>query len=126
MEYVDRNDIKKEALPGRMIQKAVGAGAAIESGKMTVGYARYSAETGPMEPHQHAEETICVLHSDRGRVRYGPAKDDLPHSVDLATGMILHFPEMEWHVFEYDEGGYVDIAYIYGQVDNIRPEEKDR
>ncbi|WP_256364494.1 hypothetical protein [Paenibacillus sp. 32O-W] len=37
--------------------------------------------------------------------------------------MILHFPELEWYVFEYDEVGYVDIVFIYGQVTRIRPEE---
>ena len=35
----------------------------------------------------------------------------------------LHFPELEWHVFEWDEGGYVDALFIYGQVDNIRPDQ---
>jgi hypothetical protein len=27
--------------------------------------------------------------------------------------MILHFPENEWHVFEYDEGGSITIAFFY-------------
>lgn len=35
----------------------------------------------------------------------------------------MHFPELEWHVFGYDEGGFLDALCIYGQVTNIRPEE---
>lgn len=38
-------------------------------------------------------------------------------------GDIMHFPELEWHVFGYDEGGFLDALCIYGQVTNIRPEE---
>ena len=41
----------------------------------------------------------------------------------LEPGMTLYFDELEWHVFGYDLGGYVDIIFFYGQVNNIRPEE---
>jgi hypothetical protein len=37
--------------------------------------------------------------------------------------MILHNPPLEWHVFGYAEGGYADVLFVYGQVDDIRPEE---
>ena len=26
----------------------------------------------------------------------------------------LHIPEGEWHVFEYEEGGSLEILFIYG------------
>jgi mannose-6-phosphate isomerase-like protein (cupin superfamily) len=90
---------------------------------MTVGFAYYSAESGPMEPHQHAEEVIYVVGAQGGWVRFGPEKDRLGEPAPLEPGMILHIPPLEWHVFGYDEGGYVDILFIYGQVDQIRPEE---
>jgi hypothetical protein len=35
--------------------------------------------------------------------------------------MILHFAELEW-----DEDGYIDALFIYGQVDNIRPDQIGR
>ena len=35
----------------------------------------------------------------------------------------MHFPPLEWHVFGYKDGGYLDALCIYGQVTNIRPEE---
>jgi hypothetical protein len=55
---------------GRVLQKAVGGpgeGRATST-RMTVGFARYSAQSGPMEPHHHAEETIYVVDA-RDRLR---------------------------------------------------------
>ena len=123
MEVVNREEMKKEILPGRTLQKAVGKGSAIVSEKMTVGFARYSAEAGPMQPHNHAEETVLVLDADNGWVRYGEGPEKLDTKVPVKRGTVLHFAPLEWHVFEYGKGGYVDAVFIYGQVDNIRPEE---
>ena len=123
MDFFHRSEIAKEHLPGRIIQKAVGKDAASPSQKMTMGFATYSAESGPMEPHHHAEETIYIIDARDGWLRYGPEKDRLDKKVTLEPGMVLHIPELEWHVFEYAEGGYVDIVFIYGQVEGIRPEE---
>ena len=125
MKLITRKDIVGEALPGRTIQKAVGKQSVSSSGKMTIGFGYYSNDQGPMEPHQHAEEVIYVVDAKKARARYGPEKDRLAESIDLEPGMLLHFPELEWHVFEYDGGGYLDIMFIYGQVDKIRPEEMD-
>ena len=43
--------------------------------------------------------------------------------MELHEGDLIHFPPLEWHVFGYKEGGYLDALCIYGQVTNIRPEE---
>ena len=123
MELINRGDIKKEYLPGRMIQKAVGRDAQSKSEKMTMGFAFYSEETGPMAPHHHAEEIIYVIDSKDAWVRYGGPQDALESKHDLQAGMVLHFPALEWHVFEYAPGGHLDIIFFYGQVDHIRPEE---
>lgn len=123
MRSIRRDELPKQHLKGRCIQSAVGRDAALDSEKMTVGFATYSAQSGPMEPHHHAEETILVLDAKDSFVRWGGAPDALEHTMELAPGMTLHFSELEWHVFEYREGGYLDIAFIYGQVDNIRPEQ---
>ncbi|MDF2874787.1 MAG: hypothetical protein K0R22_1470 [Sporomusa sp.] len=123
MDIVKRSQLAREVLPGRVIQKAVGRDGVIGSDKMTMGFAHYSRESGPMAPHNHAEETIYVVDSKAGWVRYGSAADKLENKAVLQPGMILHFTELEWHVFEYEAGGYVDIIFFYGQVDNIRPEE---
>ena len=79
-----------------------------------------------MEPHHHAEEVIYVLSSQNGYVRTGSHPDRLGEQVPLESGLTLHFPELEWHVFEFESGGHVDIIFIYGQVDNIRPEEIEK
>jgi hypothetical protein len=123
VDKVHRREVPVVRLPGRDIQRIIGKEAFLASGKMTVGTARYSDHAGPMAPHQHAEECIVVLDAHGARVRYGPAPDDLPTVIDLEAGLVLHIPELEWHVFEWDTGGYADCMVIYGQVDNIRPED---
>jgi hypothetical protein len=123
MNYFRRDDLPIEVLPGRAIQKAIGKGAYSTSDKITMGFACYSAESGPMVPHTHAEEVVYILSADRGWFRYGPAADRLSDPVPLEAGMVLHNPPLEWHVFGYADGGHVEIIFVYGQVDQIRPEE---
>ncbi len=123
MTLITRDQLSPEPLPGRVIQKAVGKDAFSSSSRMTMGYAHYSESSGPMEPHHHAEEIVHILAACHGSMRYGPAKDNLPHRVALQPGMTLHIPALEWHVFEFAPGGFVDILFFYGQVDQIRPEE---
>ncbi len=126
MESVRRRDVPIARLPGRDVQRIIGKEAALASARMTVGTARYSDDSGPMAPHQHAEECIVVLAARGARVRYGLAPDDLPTVISLEAGLVLHIPELEWHVFEWDAGGHADCIVIYGQVDNIRPEDIKR
>jgi hypothetical protein len=123
METARRADVPTVRLPGRDIQRIVGRDATLASGRMTVGTARYSDAAGPMDPHQHAEETIFVLDARDAWTRYGPSPDDLPTRIDLEPGLTLHIPELEWHVFEWGPGGFAEVIVIYGQVDNIRPED---
>jgi hypothetical protein len=123
MRVIRRDDLPEEKLPGRAIQKAVGKDALSKSEKMTMGFGHYSARTGPMEPHRHAEEIVYIVSAKKAWVRHGPAKEEMGGQVPLSAGMTLHFPELEWHVFEYGKGGHLDIIFFYGQVDNIRPEE---
>ena len=123
MEFRHREDIKVNPLPGRVVQNAVGHNSELLSEKMTVSYCHYSEESGPMEPHRHAEESVVVLSCKDAFVKYGPEKECLPNMVELKKGDLMHFPEMEWHVFGYGKGGYLDALCIYGQVTNIRPEE---
>jgi hypothetical protein len=123
MKHFRRSELNPLSLPGRVIQNAVGKDGLSTSTRVTVGFARYSAESGAMEPHNHAEEVVYILDAKNGWVRYGPERDKLGERVTLERGMVLHSPPLEWHVFGYDEGGHVDIVFIYGQVDNIRPED---
>lgn len=123
MNIIHREQLKTEMLPGRAIQKAVGKDSYSSSGRMTMGFAHYSIESGPMEPHQHAEEIVYIIGSENGWVRFGDSLDLLGQRVPLQSGMTLHIPSLQWHVFEYDPGGFVDIIFFYGQVDQIRPEE---
>ena len=126
MKLIKRDEIQKEILPGRAIQKVIGKDGASKSEKMTMGFAYYSDESGPMEPHHHAEEIVYILSSENGWVRRGESPEMLGDPVMLEPGMTLHFPPLEWHVFEFEPGGHVDIIFFYGQVDNIRPEEIEK
>jgi hypothetical protein len=123
MRVIHRDDLEKIHLPGRIIEKAIGVDSFSASQEMTVGFAHYSSTSGPMTPHRHAEEVVYILSSKAGYIRYGADPDDLDILLPLEPGMILHIPESEWHVFEYEDGGYVEIIFIYGQVENIRAEE---
>ena len=38
----------------------------------------------------------------------------MPNQVMLEPDMTLHIPEGEWHVFEYEEGGSLEILFICG------------
>lgn len=123
MKFVEVEKLSGDALPGRIIYKATGKDGPMHSRALTVAFGTYSKAYGPMAPHRHAEECVYILASNRGRVRYGGEPNALENSLDLKAGMLLHFPENEWHVFEYDDAGHIDAMFIYGQVDNIRPEE---
>jgi hypothetical protein len=126
MDVFARSQIHDIRLPGRIIQKSVGIDGLSTSGRMTVGFARFSDETGSMAPHQHAEEVCYVIAASKARVRYGPAADRLQKSAPLEAGTTMHVGDGEWHVFEHDQGGFLDILFFYAQVDNIRPEEAVR
>lgn len=126
MDFLKRDQIRKDRLPGRAIQNAVGScerNYPIASRKMTICFAHYSEENGPMEPHNHAEETVVVLSAEKSYVCWGNSKADLPNRQELRAGDVMHFPELEWHVFRYEKGGSLDALCIYGQIDHIRPEE---
>jgi len=125
MRTTRRLDTAIEPLPGRGIRRFVGRKSSLESEEMTVGTALYADEFGPMEPHNHAEETVYVLESDRAWVRWGSSPEDLPHRIDLEPGVVINTPALEWHVFEWGPGGHLEILFIYGQVDNIRPEDME-
>lgn len=123
MHIIRREELERIRLPGRVIEKAIGKDAFSVSREMTVGFARYSEESGPMEPHRHAEEVVYILSAKEGCILYGDKPKQMETIVPLEAGMILHIPESEWHVFEFKKGGHVEIIFIYGRVDNIRGED---
>ncbi len=125
MDMVRRDELEEVKLPGRFISKAVGIDGPIFCSGMTVGFARYCEEAGPMEPHRHAEEIVYVVAADgRARFRCGGDKSCSDRGEELHAGDIVRFEEDEWHVFEYDAGGALEIIFFYGCAGNIRPEEK--
>lgn len=124
MEIVKKELISKDNLPGRQLQRAVGENSVFHSNQMTVGFARYSEESGVMSPHNHAEETVIIFDVKDGSIEWGASEYNLPNRADLKKGDVIHIPENEWHVFKYKPGGYVEIVFIYGSTKNLRPEDK--
>jgi len=122
MHVIRREELEQVQLPGRVIQKAVGKDSFSRSTRMTLGFAHHSGESGH-EPHHHAEELVYVLSALNGWVRCGPSPDRLGPPLALEAGMILHFPELEWHVIDIGKDGHVDTLFFYGQVDDLRPED---
>lgn len=125
MKYINKNNVAVDPLPGRGLMRIIGKDSCFDSDKMMVGYALYSAEYGEMEPHAHAEETVIITKAKKGYVTWGNEKNNLQNTIPLEEGMILHISENEWHTFHYDEGGSVEIIFIYGQTNNCRPEDKE-
>lgn len=121
MELINREQVEKRQLPGRVLQLVVGKDDAVsQSDVMTMGFARYSAESGPMEPHRHVEEIVYILGARDGWTRhggFGPEPDELGDKIPLHPGMTLHYPGDEWHVFGFEEGGFVEIIFFYAQSD---------
>ncbi len=117
MKLILRERIKQEFFPGQIIQKAVGKDGLSLSGKMAMGFERYGSEGGRAEPHNHAEEIVYVLSADGAWVLFGPAKDQLGKRVSISSGVILHFPALEWHTFECMEGGHADLIFFSGPAD---------
>ncbi len=123
MNIIKREEIPITHLPGRKIQTVAGKGAFSPSAKMTMGFAHYSDESGPMQPHQHAEEIVYVLDAQDAWVEKGDDPNRLSEPIPIQAGLTLHIPPLEWHVFRWKPGGRLDILFFYGQVDHIRPEE---
>ena len=116
MKVLKREYVQTEHLPGRAIQMVVGKEeAASPSTEMTMGFARYSQESGPMEPHHHAEEIVYVLSAKDGWVCCGEQPDQVNQIIPLEAGMVLHVPALEWHAFDSEDGGHVDVLFFYGK-----------
>lgn len=123
MDSAKREDLRIRALPGRGIADCVGPNGPFQTDGMNVGFGLYSAEYGPMQPHHHAEECVYIKSANRAWVEYGGQPDALLYKAPLEAGMLLHFPENEWHVFRFEEGGSLEILFIYGSGANARPED---
>ena len=126
MDQMKREELAVRALPGRGIADAVGPNGPVVTNGMNVGFGLSRAEYGPMAPHHHAEECVYIKAADRAWVEYGGEPEHLLHKAPLETGMLLHFPENEWHVFRFEEGGSLEILFIYGSGANARPEDNKK
>ncbi len=117
MELIVRKDVPEQLLPGRFMQKIVGKtedGYLSDSRILNIGYCRYCAEAVPHgAPHARRgdgadpllRQSLGALRAQQGR----PAQQD-----PVGKGHDAPYPPREWHVFEYEEGGSLEILFIYG------------
>jgi hypothetical protein len=113
MEHFRRDEVAGNPIPGRVVQRAIGRDGRSPSELLSVGFARFSAAAGVMEPHRHGEEAIYVLDARDGWIEWGPAADELDERCDLEAGMVLHIRPDEWHVFRHADGGFIDILFVF-------------
>lgn len=95
MSLVTREQVGSVRLPGRTIQSAVGKNAFSDSRALLVGFAHHSAESRPLEPHQHAEEVMHILDAGRGWVCFVPAKYELGERIAQEAGTGRQNPPLE-------------------------------
>ena len=77
---------------------------------------------------QSAIESVDTRTAREELQRMAMAGNDkaLTERIDLEPGVVINTPALEWHVFEWQPGGHVELLFIYGQVENIRPEDMEK
>lgn len=121
MECLKQSELKSNMLPGRIVQEAVGKNGPAFTAAMRVCICEYCARAGKMQPHRHIEESVFVTECDRAWVRYGSTEACADGKVMLEEGMVMHFPDWEWHVFEYEEGGMLKLVCFYASTEDRTP-----
>lgn len=125
MKFLYDDKLESVMLPGRTVREAIGKKGPVLTTAMRVCICEYSEASGPMEAHRHIEEACYVSKSDRAWVRYGSTKDCTEGKVMLTPGMLIHFPDWEWHVFEYEDGGMLELICFYGSTEDRVPPTED-
>ena len=93
MDFIKRDDIKKNALPGRVVQNAVGHNSAVLSEKMTVSFfAITPPKAVPWSPTTTPRNRWWCCPCKDAYVKWGSGKDSLEHTVELHEGDLMHFP----------------------------------
>ena len=85
----------------------------MESENMDVGFARFDKNLGEMEPHVHSEECMYVIDCVHAYARFGESKEKLGERVAIVPGMIMRAAAGEWHAFEFENGGFMDIVWFF-------------
>ena len=118
MQIINRKDIPGKVFPGRTRWPAFGSEeAAFQIDDASVGFARFSLEAGPMEPHKHENEILYVLDCKDAFMLYGDTKD-VQSKQPLQVGDIFRMKEGEWHCFSFEnQEGYLEMITFYATAD---------
>jgi mannose-6-phosphate isomerase-like protein (cupin superfamily) len=122
MKMIEKEQAVIKHCKARTIYGMIEDGGVIKSDQMTMGIARFDKNLGPMNPHAHAEEGMYVIDCANAYIRCGSSADTLGERELIKPGMIIFVPEGQWHVFEFEDGGFLDTVFCLpvGSID--RPE----
>lgn len=95
----------------RTIYAVIEENGVFQSPGLTMGFARFGKEQGVMTPHIHVEEGMYVIDCANAYARWGDTEQTLGERHPVRPGMIMWAAEGEWHVFEFDDGGFLDIVF---------------
>lgn len=123
MRFIKKDEMVIKHCRARTIYAAIEQNGVFTSDKLMMGCARFDKSLGDMIPHTHAEEGMYIIDAAKAYARFGSSPDTLGDRVPLVPGMIMWAAEGEWHVFEFDDGGFLDIVFCLENDKNFkRPE----
>ncbi len=122
MKQVTKEEAKVKHCRARTIYAVAEEDGVFKSDHMMMGFARFDKTLGDMIPHSHPEEGMYVIDCARAYVRYGASRETLGERHSIAPGMIMWAAEGEWHAFEFDDGGFMDIVFCLPVGSIVRPE----
>ena len=123
MKFVKKDETVVKHCRARTIYAAIERDGVLSSDNIMMGCARFDKNLGDMIPHSHAEEGMYIIDCAKAYARFGDSAETLGERIPLEAGMIMWAPEGEWHVFEFDDGGFLDIVFcLPSEKDFVRPE----
>ena len=122
MEFMEKQSAIVKHCRARTIYGMIEKGGIFQSPNMMMGFARFDKNLGEMIPHVHPEEGMFVIDCANAFARFGASEDSMGGRTAIKPGMIMWAAEGEWHVFEFGEGGFLDIVFCLPVGEIVRPE----
>lgn len=119
MNFYSKNEAVVQHRKGRTVYAVFEEAGKLCSENLVMGFARFDSA---MDPHQHVEECMYVVDCYQAYARCGESKDTLGERHAIQPGMFMWADQDEWHVFEFEDGGFMDIIFCLPRQSFVRPE----